>query len=263
MRTWLIDTHAHLDFQQFDADRGAVIERAAEAEVKTILSVGTDLATSRKNVAIAEKYAGVYAAAGVHPHEVGQVQEGEIEQLYELLHHPDVCAIGEVGLDYYRTLAPVELQRKYFRLFLDWSLETGKPLIIHTREAESDLLRLLREKSKSGWRGVFHCFPGDWPLAEQVIAMGFCLSFTGVVTFKNARMAEVAAKAPLDRILLETDCPYMAPVPHRGKRNEPAYVQLIAQKIAELQAVPFAEVAARTTENACNLFGFSAPAWPE
>jgi TatD DNase family protein len=255
MNPMLVDTHAHLDFQQFDADRNQVIERATEAEVKAIISIGIDLATSRKNLALAERYDQVYAAAGIHPHDVAAVQEDDLQQLFELVQHPRVKAIGEVGLDYYRNLSPVELQRRYFRTFLDWSLETGKPLIIHTREAEEDVLRLLRERSRSGWRGVFHCFPGDMRLAEQVMELGFFISFTGVITFKNAKMAEVAREAPLDRIMVETDCPYMAPVPHRGKRNEPSYVQHVAQKLAELKNLPFASVAEATTANAQHLFG--------
>jgi TatD DNase family protein len=255
MNPMLVDTHAHLDFQQFDADRSQVIERATEAEVKAIISIGIDLATSRKNLALAERYDQVYAAAGVHPHDVAAVQEDDLQELFELVQHPRVVAIGEVGLDYYRNLSPMELQRRYFRTFLDWSLETGKPLIIHTREAEEDVLRLLREKSRSGWRGVFHCFPGDMHLAEQVMELGFYISFTGVITFKNAKMAEVAREAPLDRIMVETDCPYMAPVPHRGKRNEPSYVQHVAQKLAELKNLPFASVAEATTANAQHLFG--------
>jgi TatD DNase family protein len=255
MRPGLVDTHAHLDFQQFDADRNQVIERALEAEVHTILSVGIDLATSRKNIDLAEKNTAVYATVGVHPHDVAQVQEGDMEKMFDLLQHPRVKAIGEVGLDYYRNLSPIELQRKYFRTFLDWSLETGLPLIIHTREADADIFRLLREKSHRGWRGVFHCFPGDIKMAEAVIAMGFYVSFTGVVTFKNAQMAQTAMAVPLHHIMLETDCPYMAPVPHRGKRNEPAFVQYIAQKIAELKGVTVAEVAAATSENADTLFG--------
>jgi len=259
MRPWLVDTHAHLDFSQFDADREQVIERASEAEVRTILSIGIALATSRKNISLAETYPSVYAAVGVHPHDVTRIQEGELEQLRELVHHPRVKAIGEVGLDYYRNLSPGELQRRSLRTFLDWSLETGKPLIIHTREADADILRLLREKSRSHWRGVFHCFPGDLAMAEEVMALGFHLSFTGVVTFKNAAMADVAARVPLHRMLLETDCPYMAPVPHRGKRNEPADVQHVAQKIAELKGLSFAEIARATSENACELFGFSQP----
>ncbi len=259
MRPWLIDTHAHLDFSQFDADREQVIQRASEAEVKIILSIGIDLATSLKNIALAETFPSVYAAAGIHPHDVTQIQEGDLDRLHELVHHPRVKAIGEVGLDYYRNLSPAELQRRTLRTFLDWSLETGKPLIIHTREADADILRLLREKNRGHWRGVFHCFPGDLAMAEEVMALGFHLSFTGVVTFKNAAMADVAARVPLHRMLLETDCPYMAPVPHRGKRNEPAYVQHVAQKIAELKGLSFAEIARATSENACALFGFSHP----
>ena len=257
MNPVLVDTHAHLDFQQFDADRNNVIDRAVEADVRAIVSIGIDLATSQKNLALAERYEAVYAAAGVHPHDVAAVQDGDLEQLFQLIQHPRVVAIGEVGLDYYRNLSPVELQRRYFRTFLDWSLETGKPLIIHTREAEEDVLRLLREKARSGWRGVFHCFPGDMHLAEEVMALGFYISFTGVITFKNAAMAHIAREVPLDRIMVETDCPYMAPVPHRGRRNEPAYVHHIAQKLAELKNIPFAKVAEATTANARHLFGLN------
>jgi TatD DNase family protein len=253
----LIDTHAHLDFAQFDADRENVILRAQEANVIGIINVGTDLKTSQKSIAIAEVHENIFAAVGIHPHDAAEAGESDIETLRTFLDHPKVVAIGEVGLDFYRHLSPPDVQRRIFRMFLDWALETAKPLIIHTREAEEEILAILQNRSKFGWNGVFHCFPGDERLAAKVLEMGFHISFTGTITFKNSRSTEVMKLVPLERLLVETDCPFMAPVPHRGKRNEPAFAQLVAQKIAEVKGVPFDQVAKNTTENAERLFGFN------
>lgn len=258
MNPGLIDTHAHLDFDQFDADRMAVLERAEMNGVRRIITIGIDLATSRKSVALAEEYPMVYAAVGIHPHDVAKAGAGDLAEIESLLQHPKVVALGEVGLDFYYHYSPEEVQRKFLRLFLDWSLEKGVPLIIHTRDADEAILAILRERSRAGWRGVFHCFSGDARMAEQVAEMGFLLSFTGNITFKNATSAGVMRGVPLERLMVETDCPFMAPVPHRGKRNEPAYVQLVAQKIAEVKGLSIAAVAEQTTANAAALFGLPA-----
>ncbi len=254
MSAFLVDTHAHLDFNQFDADRDAVIYRAEENGVEQIITIGIDLATSRKSIELAEKYPGVYAAAGIHPHDVAKAGAEDLEKIKALLQHPKVVALGEVGLDFYYHHSPEETQRKFLKIFLDWSLRGGKPLIIHTRDADESILAILRERSRAGWRGVFHCFSGDARMAEKVLEMGFHISFTGNITFKNSSSAEVMRTVPLERLMVETDCPFMAPAPHRGKRNEPAYVQLVAQKIAEVKGVSFAAVAERTTANAVALF---------
>ncbi len=259
MNPWLIDTHAHLDFNQFDADLEEVLYRAGMNGVRQIITIGIDLATSRKSVALAEKHAMVYASVGIHPHDVAKAGAEDLEEIESLLQHPKVVALGEVGLDFYYNYSPEEVQRKYLRLFLDWSLKKEIPLIIHTRDADEAILSILRERSRAGWRGVFHCFSGDAHMAERVLEMGFDISFTGNITFKNSAAAGVMRGVPLARLMIETDCPFMAPVPHRGKRNEPAYVQLVAQKIAEVKGCSFAAVAAATTANARELFQLPTP----
>jgi TatD DNase family protein len=251
----LFDTHAHLDFHQFDADRAQVIYRALDSNVKGIINIGIDLKTSELSLALAEQFSCVYAAVGIHPHDAGSASEQDIVQLKTLYSHPKVVAIGEVGLDYYRNLSPPEIQKRFFRMFLDWAWELQLPLILHTRDAEDDLLSILSSKAKTGWQGVVHCFSGDQKSAEKLMEMGFHISFTGTVTFKKSTSAGLVAHIPLERLLLETDCPFMTPEPHRGKRNEPAFVNHILQKIAELQSIPAQRVAQITTKNAEKLFG--------
>ncbi|MBN2356198.1 TatD family hydrolase [candidate division KSB1 bacterium] len=254
MNPYLIDSHAHLDFDAFDADRDEVVYRANEADVRAIITIGIDLKSSRSAVQLSEKYSSVYATVGIHPHDVAEAGENDLAELEELLQHPKVVAIGEVGLDFYRNLSPPDLQRRYFRAFLNLSMRSGKPLIIHTREADEAILSILSEKGRSGWSGVFHCFSGDTAMAARALAMGFHISFTGVLTFKNSRAVDVMRSIPMDRLLLETDCPFMAPEPHRGKRNEPAFVHFIAQKMASVRGLSFAEVARATSDNAERLF---------
>ena len=254
MTNVLIDTHAHIDFQQYDADRQDVVYRAKESGVAGIINVGIDLPTTQKSIQIAEQFTNVFATAGVHPHDVGKAEQQDLEELKELINHPKVVAIGEVGLDYYRYLSPIETQRKLLRKFLNWSLETEKPLIIHTRDADDDIIALLKERQKSSWRGVFHCFSGDEKMADKVMELGFYISFTGTITFKNSRSTQIMKNIPLERLLVETDCPFMAPVPQRGKRNEPAFVNYIAQKIAHEKNIPISEVQKITTANAIDLF---------
>ncbi|HNS74018.1 MAG TPA: TatD family hydrolase [bacterium] len=259
MSAWLVDTHAHLDFDQFDADREEVLDRAEMNGVRQIVTIGIDLATSRRSVELAEKYAMVFAAVGIHPHDVAKAGAEDLDEIAALLEHPRVVALGEVGLDFYYNYSPEEVQRKYLRLFLDWSLTGDKPLIIHTRQADEAIVTLLRERSRAGWRGVFHCFSGDARMAEKVLELGFHISFTGNITFKNSTSAAVMREVPLERLMVETDCPFMAPVPHRGRRNEPAYVQLVAQKVAEVKGISFQAVAERTTANARELFHLPDP----
>lgn len=255
MSSFLIDTHTHLDFQQYDADRELVIERAKDAQVKALLCVGIDLPTSRQAIAIAEHHPNLFASVGVHPHDACTVTGENLEQLRELVQHPKVVALGEVGLDYYRKLSPLDTQRRIFRVFLDWAKQTDLPLIIHTREADEDIITILRERARTGWRGVFHCFSGDQRMADKVLELGFLISFTGSITFQNSRSAEVVKHVPIEKLMVETDSPFMAPVPHRGKRNEPALVNYVAQKMAELKGLPYDEVARITSQNAIDLFG--------
>lgn len=254
MSHFLIDTHAHLDFENYNGDREEVIRRAHEAGVKAIITIGIDAGTSAQSVAIAENNENVFAAVGVHPHDAAKIEEDDLDQIRRLLDHPRVVAIGEVGLDFYRNMSPHDIQKRLLKTFLGWSLELDYPLIIHTREADDDILRIISDKSRSGWSGVFHCFSGDVEMAGKVLDMGFHISFTGNITYKNSRSVEVMKEVPLEKLLLETDSPFMAPVPHRGKRNEPAYVNQVAQKIAEVKGVSTAEVARVTSRNAIDLF---------
>ena len=253
--TALIDSHCHLDDSDFDADREAVIARAAEAGVELMLAVGTgggppDLEAGLR---LAESHPGMRATVGVHPHDASKASEETFERLRELLSRPRVIAMGEIGLDYHYDFSPRQVQREVFVRQLQIARDAGVPVIIHTREAWDDTLRLLREH----WQGpgVMHCFSGGPEEAELVLDLGFYLSFAGIVTFPKAqRVQEAARMAPLDRLLVETDAPYLAPVPHRGKRNEPAFVVHTARKIAELRGAPFETIAAQTGANFRALF---------
>ncbi len=260
----LTDTHCHLDFEAFDADRDAVLARAMDAGIVRILNPGTDLRSSEAAIKLAETTPIVYAAVGVHPNSALVWDSAADEQLRELAGHPKVVAIGEIGLDYYREGAPREIQREILWRQLDLAGEIELPVIIHNREATADLIPILSE-----WRqalldhgsplaehpGVLHSFSESTDAARQALDMGFYIGFTGPVTFKNARdLQEVASRAPIERMLLETDAPYLAPHPMRGQRNEPAYVRLIAAKIADLQGLAIDHVCLQTTANAAVLF---------
>ena len=264
----LIDTHAHLDFSQFDADRQEVITRAQEAGVEIIVNAGAGLEASQAGVALAETYPQVYAAVGVHPHEAKTLNEDVLEKLQALAQHPKVVAIGEIGLDYYRDRSPRPVQRQAFQQQLTLARELGKPIIVHDREAHKDVMNMLRrwvqsyQSSVISHRpvGVMHCFSGDLAMAREVIAMRFYISIPGPVTFTNARrLPELVRALPLERLLVETDCPYLTPHPHRGKRNEPAYVRLVAEAIAQIKGIPLEQVARITTANARALFGLESP----
>jgi len=247
-----VDTHAHLCWPDFANDLPAVLDRARAAGVTRIVSIGTDLANCRATLAIADRYPGVYVAVGLHPGDVDSAVSVGTEALRHFGTHPGVVAIGETGLDYYRSREHTEAQKALFRAHLALAKELNLPVIIHNREANADLLAILREFRPAG---VMHCFSGDEQFARECIELGLFISFTGILTFKNAAGLRAVAKAvPLDHVLLETDCPYLAPVPHRGQRNEPAYIPLIAETLAELKGVPVEEIAAITTHNAERLF---------
>jgi TatD DNase family protein len=251
----LVDSHCHLDDAQFDADRDAAIERARAAGVETMLAVGTgggppDL---EAGIRLADTHAFMCASVGVHPHDASKAAPETFDRLRELLAHPKVVAIGEIGLDCHYNFSPPEVQREVFSRQLEMARAAGVPVIIHTREAWPDTLRLL---AAAGVKGIMHCFSGGPEEAEQVLALGFHVSFAGVVTFPKAFAVQAAARmVPLDRLLVETDAPYLAPVPHRGKRNEPAFVVETARKVAELRGATLEEIAAATTENFKRLFG--------
>ncbi len=255
----LIDSHAHLDDARYDGDRDAVIARAREAGVEIFITIGCDLATSRSAVALAERYPFVYATVGVHPHEVKHIGDDWYEELRRLAQHSKVVGYGEIGLDYHYNYSPPKLQRERFREQVGIAKDLGLPLSIHSREAQEDTIAILREEKAGTVGGVFHCFTGDAWLAKDALDLGFYLSFSGVLTFQNASMLrDIAKTVPMDRLLVETDCPYLTPAPHRGKRNEPSFVTLVAEKLAEVrtesEALDVEQVGRITADNTRRLF---------
>lgn len=250
----LIDTHAHLQLEPFDADREDVIRRAAEAGVAAIICVSTDAPSSRQAVALAEKHANIFAAVGIHPNDCGPAGDRDFNEIAELARHAKVVAIGETGLDYYWKRADAATQSRAFIKQLELAQKLDKPVIIHNREAGADILKILQETGGKQLRGVFHCFSENLEYAERALALGSHISFTGNLTYKKSPLPAIAEKIPLEKLLLETDCPFMAPMPYRGKRNEPAFTAAIAAKLATLKSTPVAEIARRTSQNAAGLF---------
>jgi TatD DNase family protein len=250
----LVDSHCHLDFPDLAADLDSVMALMQKNQVAQALCVSVTLEDFPKVRAIAEKYPHVFASVGVHPDYEG-VSEASPAILAALADHPKVVAIGETGLDYFRLKGDLEWQRERFRNHIRAARLCRKPLIIHTREAAQDTIRIMREEGADQAGGVMHCFTESWAVAEAALDLGFYISFSGIVTFKNATaLKEVARKVPLERMLIETDSPYLAPVPHRGKTNQPGFVIHVAEEIAKLRGVPFDQVAAMTTNNFVNLF---------
>jgi TatD DNase family protein len=249
----LVDSHCHLDDPQFDSDREAVIDRALAAGVELMMAIGAGSGPPdlEAGIRLAEAHASIYATVGVHPHDASKAEEGTWRRLAELLSHPKVLAIGEIGLDYYYDNSPREQQRAVFAEQLRIARDAGKPVVIHTRDAWEDTIGLLHKHWGAGSPGgIMHCFSGGPEEAEQALAMGFSLGFGGVVTFPKAhRVREAALSTPSDRLVVETDAPYLAPVPKRGKRNEPAFVVETARKLAELRHEQLEHLAAATTEN--------------
>ena len=258
----LFDTHCHLDFESFHDDIEAVVARAAEAGVMRLIVPSLDLDNVAAVLALAERLPGVYAAVGVHPNSAAGWRDEWIDRLHELAQHPKVVAIGEIGLDYYWDKTPPEIQKRALIRQLELAAELDLPVIIHNRDASADVVQLLSElvarhsSLATPLRGVLHSFSADWPTAEATLALGFCLGFTGPLTYKKADdLRAIAARVPLDCILIETDAPFLAPHPYRGQRNEPAYVRHVAERLAEVRGLSFEEVAAATTANALRLFG--------
>ena len=249
-----IDSHAHLNFEAFDADRTAVIQRAIEAGVEKIVVPSVEVESSARAVELAETYPPLYAAVGVHPQDAEKFLEDQIPRFLQWAKHPKVVAIGELGLDFYREYNPRKLQIQVFERFVSLAKETSLPVIIHNRSADTDVLAVLSRAEFSTVTGVFHCFSSDLAYAKKVLNLGYFLSFTGIVTFKNSNARDVLRELPLDRLLIETDAPLLAPVPHRGRRNEPAYVRFIAQEFARVKGLALEEVAKVTTQNALRLF---------
>lgn len=244
----LVDSHCHLDDKQFDRDRDEVVSRALEAGVESLLAIGSgdgppDLEAA---IRVAERFDSVWATVGVHPHDAAKCEDATFEVVRRLLVHPKVVAVGEIGLDYHYNFSPPEKQREVFARQLEIAREAGKPVIIHTREAWEDTFRLLG----SGTEGIMHCFSGGPEEVRQCLDLGFYISFAGIVTYPKAiRVQEAARATPLERILVETDAPYLAPVPHRGKRNEPAFVRETVTKLAQIKGVSEEELGAATVAN--------------
>ncbi|HZD59924.1 MAG TPA: TatD family hydrolase [Anaerolineae bacterium] len=249
----LTDTHAHLDFFGSDQAVGDVISRAQANGVNRIITVADTLESSYRAVELAQKFDGVYAAIGVHPHNAKTVDPNTIKELEKLAKSPDVVAIGEIGLDYYKDHSPKPVQQKVFAQMLELASELKLPVIIHDRDADEDILRIIAEQGMR--RGVFHYFSGDTSLAEIALSMNFYISIAGPVTFKNAgHLIDVARFVPLTKLLLETDSPYSTPHPHRGRKNEPAYVRFVAEKVADIKGLDISVVEASTQENVSLLF---------
>ncbi len=253
----LVDTHAHLSFPQFQTDLPDVLMRAQQAGVTKIVAVGTHLLSSRASIALSEQKGHVWASAGFHPAESQQVDDASLKDLAGLLLHAKVVAVGETGLDFFRDYAPCGVQENAFRAHIRLAKEVGLPLIIHSRAAEDRVIEVLKEEKASEVGGVLHCFGGDADQAKQAVDLNFHIGFGGIVTYKNSGALPVVLSVPADRLLLETDCPFLSPVPKRGKRNEPAYVRYVAEFLSKAHGLDFDMLCRQTTDNAMALFGLS------
>jgi TatD DNase family protein len=254
----LADAHTHLDMPEYATDQDYVIEQARLAGVGLIINVGISLKNSHQVIATARKYPWIFATVAVHPHGAAGVTEDVLTSIADLLSDPQVVALGEIGLDFYRHRAPAEVQERVFRRFLDLAVSHHKPVIIHTRDATNHTLTILREYREKLPGGVMHCFSGSYDEARAFLDLGLDISFSGVLTYPNAKsLQDVARRLPLERLLIETDAPYLSPQPRRGKRNEPGYVRFTAQTLADLQNLPLTTVAAQTLTNTCRLFGIN------
>jgi TatD DNase family protein len=249
-----IDSHCHINFHELSVNIHDVLAKMQQNDVEAALCVSVNLADFPQVLALAEQYPHIYASVGVHP-DYESVEEPTVERLVSLAQHPKVIAIGETGLDYYRLTGDLDWQRERFRNHIRASIACGKPLIIHTRSSAEDTLRIMAEEGAEKAGGVMHCFTENWEIAQGALDMGFYISFSGIVTFKNAlQIKDVAQRVPMDRILIETDSPYLAPVPFRGKLNQPAYVKHVAEEIGLLRGMTAAEVGQQTSANFSRLF---------
>ncbi len=251
----MIDSHAHLDSKDFDQDLNQTIERCQEKNIRLVISCGTDVNSSKKNLDLAEQHSIIYAAVGIHPHETYQIENATLAIISGFLNKKKVVAVGETGLDYYYNFSLPDVQRQSFKHHIRLARESGFPLIIHCRNAEEDLVKILKQEKASEVGGVIHCFAGRKETASACLDLGFYLGVSGMITFKNTKdLTSLFSELPLDRLLVETDSPYLAPHPHRGKRNEPSYVVHTASRLAELKNVTLEEIENQTTENAKKLF---------
>ncbi len=250
-----VDTHCHLDMDRYADDMDEVIKRSFAAGVKTIITIGIDLASSEEAVAISSRHKNVYGAVGIHPHYAPECNKEALNRLKELAANKKVIAYGEIGIDRYKDYAPIPAQINAFTMQLHCAKELNLPVIIHDRDAHAEILSILKEHGPYPAGGIIHCFSGDKAVAQEFLELGFHLSIPGVVTFKKAtQLQEATAAIPLNRLLIETDGPFLAPEPYRGKRNEPAYILYTAEKIASLQGISLEELAVATSENVQNLF---------
>jgi len=249
-----IDTHCHLDFENFDDDRESVVQRSIKNKIEAIITIGTNIDTSIQSIELSEKFATIFAAVGIHPNDASNANKKSVQKIYDISASSKVVAIGEIGLDYYRDYTPADIQKELFRTQLKIAREKELPVIIHNRQAHSDIYDILVEEKSTDLKGVLHSFDGDMHFLDSVLSYNFYVSFTGVITFKNANYDELIKRVPLENLLLETDSPFLTPVPFRGKRNEPSYVTYVAEKIAQVKDMPVEELAKITTENARNLF---------
>ena len=251
----LIDSHAHLDDDRFDKDRDELIKSLESNGISRVINPGADLPSSIKSVKLSEEYENIYAAVGVHPHSADEMDEGTIEVLRAFGNREKVVAIGEIGLDYHYDNSPRDIQRKWFQRQIKLAKELNLPIIVHSREADQETFDIIKSQSDGNLTGVIHCYSGSVELMKEYIKLGYYISLGGPVTFKNAKMPKEVAKAvPIDRLLVETDSPYLTPEPHRGKRNEPLFVRHVAAMIAELRGMTIEELARATSENTIRLF---------
>lgn len=251
----LIDSHAHLDDRRFNKDRDKLIKSLKQNDISLVINIGADVSTSIKSVKLAEKYENIYAAVGVHPHSAKEMDDSTIEVLRAFAKRDKVVAIGEIGLDFHYDNSPRDVQRKRFIEQIGLAKELDLPIVVHSRDADQETFDILKEEADEKLRGVLHCYSGNAEMAKEYIDLGFYISLAGPVTFKNARKPkEVAKSVPIDKLLIETDAPYLTPEPHRGKRNEPIYVRHVASMIAELRDMSFGDVGRITSENTKRLF---------
>ncbi len=251
----MIDSHCHIDFNDYDKNRPDIIKEALSSGVHTIINIGADLQTSRNSVELAQRYDCVYASVGVHPHDAKTYDNNVEKELLKLMGHHKVKAVGEIGLDFYRDLSPRNVQEKVFRRQLEIAIDQKLPIVIHTRDSFEETIKIVREYKSKLSGGVFHCFPGTAEDAHRVIDMGFYISVGGVITYPKAKMAQTAKEVPIEKILLETDSPYLTPVPYRGKTNQPAYVRYVRNKLAELKEMSVTEVEKITDRNSQKMYG--------
>lgn len=251
----VIDSHAHLNDRRFAGDLEQVVQNALGNGLDAIICVGYDLESSRDALTLAKKYPAIYAVVGIHPHDAVTITDEALSELHQLAKDPKVLAIGEMGLDFYRNLSPKEDQMRGFRAQIRLAAEIGKPIVIHDRDAHQEVTAIIKEEKAGKNGGIMHCFSGHLPLAVELMRENFYISFAGPLTYKNAQKSvEVAAKIPLDRILVETDCPYLTPEPNRGKRNEPFYVTQVVKKLAEVRGITYDEAAYVTAANTRKVF---------